>query len=135
MSSRVIYPLQRSGNLLFLRASVRGVGDSSLRIRLLLDTGASYTTIPLKMLEDLGYSANRASIQIPIMTAGGMNRAPRLIVTSFDCLGEHFTDFGVIGLDLPFSPLMSGLLGMDFLSRVGATIDIQKAEIAMTRSQ
>ncbi len=54
MSSRIIYPLQRSGNLLFLCAS-----------------------------------------------------------------------------GLLFNPLMSGLLGMDFLSQAGVTIDIPKAEIIL----
>ncbi len=92
MSSRVIYPLQRSGNLLFLRASVQGANGESLRVRLLLDTGASYTTIPLRVLEDLGYHVSNATAQLPIMTAGGMNRAPRLVVSAFDCPGamEHY---------------------------------------------
>jgi hypothetical protein len=37
MSPRVIYPLQRSGNLLFLRASVNGTNGDFLRVRLLVD--------------------------------------------------------------------------------------------------
>jgi clan AA aspartic protease (TIGR02281 family) len=134
MSSRIIYPLQRSGNLLFLRASVSGINGDSLRVRLLLDTGASYTTLPLKLLEDLGYNPTAATNRISIMTAGGMGRAPTISIAAFDCLGETFTDFSVVALDLPFNPLMSGLLGMDFLTQVGATIDIKKAEIMMARS-
>jgi predicted aspartyl protease len=78
MSPRIIYPLQRSGNLLFLRASVGGSNGDSLRVRLLVDTGASYTTLPLRVLEDLGYDASTARSRIDIMTAGGMGRAPVL---------------------------------------------------------
>jgi predicted aspartyl protease len=129
MSLRIIYPLQRSGNLLFLRASVSGINGDSLRVRLLLDTGASYTTLPIKLLEDLGYSPAAATRRISIMTAGGMGRVPTLPISAFNCLGTIFTDFSIVALDLPFNPLMSGLLGMDVLSRVSATIDIKKAEV------
>ncbi len=134
MSSRVIYPLQRSGNLLFLRASVSGTNNGSIRVRLLIDTGSSYTTLPLKVLEDLGYIPSTATTQVSIMTAGGMNRAPSLSVSAFNCLGQTFNDYSIVALTLPFSPLMSGLLGMDILSQIGAILDIQKAEITLMRS-
>jgi clan AA aspartic protease (TIGR02281 family) len=130
---RVIYPLQRSGNLLFLRASVRGVDGDSLSVRLLVDTGASYTTLPIKVLEDLGYVTSTAPVRVAIMTASGMGRAPYLKIAALNCLGKNLPDFSVVALDLPFNPLMSGLLGMDFLSKMGVTLDIQKAEIIMTR--
>ncbi|GAP94659.1 hypothetical protein NIES2104_11700 [Leptolyngbya sp. NIES-2104] len=68
------------------------------------------------------------------MTAGGMNRAPSLPVLAFNCLGQTFTDLSIVVLNLPFSPLMSGLLGMDVLSQIGAILDIQKAEITLMRS-
>ena len=67
------------------------------------------------------------------MTASGMGRAPVISIATFNCLGETITDFSVVALNLPFNPLMSGLLGMDFLTEVGATIDIKKAEITMER--
>jgi predicted aspartyl protease len=129
MSSRIIYPLQRSGNLLFLRASINGVSGDSLRVRLLIDTGSSYTTLPLKILTDLGYDISAAPSRIAIMTAGGMGRAPMLPIVAFNCLGQIRKDFPIVALDLPFNPLMSGLLGMDFLSQTGVVIDIKKAEI------
>jgi predicted aspartyl protease len=131
MSPRVIYPLQRSGNLLFLRASINGTNGDSLRVRLLVDTGSSYTTLPINLLEDLGYDISTAAKRIAIMTAGGMGRAPVLPISTFNCLGQSFNDFPIVALDLPFNPLMSGLLGMDFLSRIGATIDIKKAQIVV----
>ncbi len=130
MSPRIVYPLQRSGNLLFLRASINGANGDSLRVRLLVDTGSSYTTLPINLLEDLGYDISAAANRrIAIMTAGGMGRAPVLSISMFNCLGQSFSDFPIVALDLPFNPLMSGLLGMDFLNRIGATIDIKAAQI------
>jgi predicted aspartyl protease len=131
MSSRIIYPLQRSGNLLFLRASVGGLQGDPVRLRLLVDTGSSYTTLPLKVLADLGYVVDEQNRRVAIMTAGGMGRAPLVSVASFNCLGESIENFPVVGLDLPFNPLMSGLLGMDFLSRFNLVIDVRRAEIVM----
>jgi predicted aspartyl protease len=129
MSPRIVYPLQRSSNLLFLRASINGANGDSLRVRLLVDTGSSYTTLPINLLEDLGYDISAAANRIAIMTAGGMGRAPVLPISTFNCLGQSFSDFSIVALDLPFNPLMSGLLGMDFLNRIGATIDITAAQI------
>ncbi len=132
MSSRIIYPLQRSGNLFFLRASVSGINGDALRIRLLVDTGSSYTTLPRQVLEDLGYVLSATTPQLSIMTASGMGRAPRLAIAAFNCLGKTQINFPIVALDLPFNPLMSGLLGMDFLSQTAAVIDIKKAEIIMS---
>ena len=134
MSPRTTYPLQRSGNLLFLRASATGLVENDfIQVRLLIDTGSAYTTLLLKLLEDIGYNPSTIDRQIPIMTASGMGRSPVISIATFNCLGKTMTDFSVIALDLPFNPLMSGLLGMDFLSKVGATIDIKKAQITMER--
>ena len=134
MSPRSIYPLQRSGNLLFLHASATGLVENDfIQVRLLIDTGSAYTTLPLKLLENIGYNPSTISRRIPIMTASGMGRAPVISIATLNCLGKTMTEFSVIALDLPFNPLMSGLLGMDFLSKVGAIIDIKKAQITMER--
>jgi clan AA aspartic protease (TIGR02281 family) len=133
MSPRIIYPLQRSGNLLFLRASISGINGDSLRVRLLVDTGSSYTTLPLKVLADLGYDLSTATTPISIMTAGGMERAPIIEIIALNCLGQMLTNFPIVALNLPFNPLMNGLLGMDFLSQTAATINIKKAEMIMER--
>jgi predicted aspartyl protease len=134
MSSRIIYPLQRSGSLLFLRASATGLVENDfIQVRLLIDTGSAYTTLPLQLLEDIGYNLGSVQRRIPIMTASGMGRAPIISIATFNCLGKTMTDFSVVALNLPFNPLMSGLLGMDFLNKVGATIDTRKAEITMER--
>ena len=131
MTSRITYSLQRSGNLLFLRASLRGPDSSMTRVRLLIDTGAAYTTLPTSFLEEIGCEVNDVNRRIPIMMASAVGRAPVIQISEFNCLGKSMIDFPVVALNLPFSPLMSGLLGMDFLSQFGATIDIKKAEITM----
>ena len=54
MSTKKIYRLQRQKDLLWLRGAVGRNQDSPLLLRLLVDTGASYTVIPTLILERLG---------------------------------------------------------------------------------
>ena len=76
MTSRITYSLQRSGKLLFLRASLRGPDSSMTRVRLLIDTGAAYTTLPTSFLEEIGCEVNDVNRRIPIMMASAVGRAP-----------------------------------------------------------
>ena len=43
--------------------------------------------------------------------------------------GRRIEQFAVLGLDLPPSAEVDGLLGMDFLTKVGAVVDVEKREI------
>ncbi len=42
-----------------------------------------------------------------------------LSIAMFNCLGKAFPNFPIVALNLPFNPLMSGLLGMYFLINTG----------------
>jgi predicted aspartyl protease len=46
MSNKKIYRVQRQQNVLWLRAAVGQNQDTPLLVRLLIDTGASYTVLP-----------------------------------------------------------------------------------------
>lgn len=48
MSNKKIYRCNRQHNLLWLRVAVGRSGDTPLLVRLLVDTGASYTVLPTK---------------------------------------------------------------------------------------
>lgn len=129
MSSRRFYRLQKSGNLLLLKANAGGQDCEPITVRLLIDTGSSFTTLPVSVLENIGVDVSQSSKRISIMTGGGVIRAPMSEVPRFNCLGLQTENFTVLAVDLPFNPLVSGLLGMDFLERCGAVIDVRKAEI------
>ncbi|BAU15514.1 hypothetical protein LEP3755_60730 [Leptolyngbya sp. NIES-3755] len=129
MSSKSIYRLQRYGTLFILRAVVMGETEDSRVLRLLVDTGSSFTVLSATILREIGCQADLSTRKISIMAAGGMIQAPTLQVPSFHCLGQQVENFRAIALDLPFNPLVNGLLGVDFLDRCGAVIDIKKSEI------
>jgi clan AA aspartic protease (TIGR02281 family) len=128
---RKIYPLIQWGNLLLLRASLNN--QQELRIvQLLIDTGSSFTVLPSDVLTEIGCNLQQPEQQVSVIAAGGMIRAPKTIVSQFNCLGCLIENFSVVALDLPARSPAAGLLGMDFLMTVGAVIDIKKGEILLS---
>jgi len=125
------YRLQRNGNLLWLKAAVGGISGETAIFRLLVDTGASYTTLPTRPLESLGYSTTQATQTLRLISASGMMSAPVVTVSWFNCLGIRVEDYPVISYTLPTSSFVDGILGMDFLIGHEATIATATAEIRL----
>nr|WP_242038727.1 retropepsin-like aspartic protease [Chroococcidiopsis sp. [FACHB-1243]] len=96
---------------------------------MLVDTGASYTTLPTRPLESLGYSTAQATRTLRLISASGMMNAPVVSVCWFNCLGIRVEDYPVISYTLPTSSFVDGILGMDFLAGYEATIATATAEI------
>ncbi len=129
-----IYQLQRHNSLLTLKAFVADQDGVYRGIRLLLDTGATYTVLPLGFLKELGYDVQSSTPRTQIAAAGGFLQVPRVTIDLFSCLGECERSFSVLAMDLPPSNIISGLLGMDFLLKQKAVIDVDKAEIMIPKS-
>jgi predicted aspartyl protease len=125
------YQVQRQGNLMTLRAYVADGDGVYQGIRLLIDTGATYTVLPVGFLNTLGYDVAGSTQKVQIAAAGGMLQVPRLVVRRFSCLGCVVDDLSVVALSLPIKAGVNGLLGMDFLARYGALIDTGKAAVWM----
>ena len=125
------YRLQRYGKLLMLKATVADTEGIYQSIRLLVDTGATYTVLPASFLRQMGYDVANPLRLVRISAANGVLDVPFLKVDRFCCLGQDVADFSVVALDLPPSAVISGLLGMDFLEAHQALIDTGKAEIVI----
>jgi clan AA aspartic protease (TIGR02281 family) len=90
--------------------------NRALRQRFVIDTGASLTTIPRSIAEDLGLMDSGDYTMRAVYTAGGVREAPevRLPVIAID--GYEIRDVRALVLDIPEQPDL-GLLGFDFLQR------------------
>lgn len=69
------YKLANSGTLLIAKAAIAG-SDSIKILSLLVDTGSSYTIIPVEALESCGCSPAEAKKHLRVITGSGFVVAP-----------------------------------------------------------
>jgi len=117
------YRLELYGRLLIAKAAV-GDQNGTRILKLLVDTGSSFTILPFELLEAIGCNPSLSKDKIRIHTASGLIIAPVVKVAWLNSLGKKLPDFSVVAYTVPFSTLIDGLLGMDFLRTTGAVIDI-----------
>jgi predicted aspartyl protease len=122
------YALTRTGNLLIARAALTGPGGTKV-IKLLVDTGSTYTILPVEVLESIGLSPAESEAHERIATGSGYIIAPKVTVRSLSTLGKEFHRIAVIAHTLPFGGPIDGLLGMDVLCRLKAKIATAKGMI------
>ena len=123
-------PLIRIGTLFAVKASLHGKGGTKV-LTLLVDTGSTYTIIPVEILEAVGCSPVASHDHVRIVTANGVLMVPRIAVDTFFCLGREMEGFRVVGHTLPPAGPIDGLLGMDFLYVIKAKIDLSRGIIEM----
>jgi predicted aspartyl protease len=129
MSSKV-YRAQAYQSLWVVQAAAgSGLIEPSL-VRLLVDTGSSYTVLPSRVLKAMGLDLAQSS-RVSIVAAGGVIQVPVVRIPWLSCLGQRVEDFPVVGLDLPRNAFTSGLLGMDFMKRFGVVIDTASGELRL----
>ncbi len=123
------YHLDRVGPLLLTRAAVHGP-DGTKVIKLLVDTGSSYTILPVEVLQAIGCDPTlRREGEVRLITGSGVVIAPRVSVGWFHVLGQRMEGQQVVAHTIPFSGFFDGLLGMDVLTPLQARIDISKGSI------
>ena len=130
MTSR-IYPVQKSGNLFIVKASIGRSNAPPSILQLLIDTGATQTGLPIDFLRDIGCPTTSTTPQRTITTGNGVIQVPIVQVPWFNCLGQRVEDFPVLALQLPVSRYINGILGMDFLTQFQAVIDTGKGFITL----
>lgn len=130
MSKR--YKAQQVGRLLVVRGAIHG-SEGTKVVRLLVDTGSSFTVLPIEVLESLGYDPAASLRRVRLITASGMVVAPRLQVSRLDTLGHRLTNQDVVAYTVPFGEVFDGLLGMDVLHSIEAQVDVAKRMITVSR--
>lgn len=86
MTNKNIYQLSRYRNLLLVNAAITG-SHNPVRVRLLVDTGSSYTVLRLSLLQAIGYDIQHPISSVKLTTANGMIEVPIVTVSRFNCLG------------------------------------------------
>jgi predicted aspartyl protease len=100
---------------------------------LLLDTGASFTMIHPKIIDNLGYNIDHPLETIKVTGLGSKKTdCPVITTNSFNCIGQKIEPFKVLAdvAKIPKELQCDGILGMDFLKPSGVVISIVDSIIA-----
>ena len=98
-------------------------------VRLLVDTGSSYTILPVEVVEALGCDTHHPLRRVRMVAANGITVAPLVGVPWLHCLGERANNYPVIAHTLPSGAFVAGVLGMDFLCACKASISTHDGRI------
>ena len=96
---------------------------TSRTLKMALDTGATYTMIPLEIAQDIGYDPASIKKRSEISTASGLILVPLITVSEVKALGLGLRNIDVICHSLPSESPVEGLLGLNFLIHLPAFIE------------
>ncbi|PYJ71441.1 MAG: peptidase A2A [Verrucomicrobia bacterium] len=133
MKKGTVRRLERVGNLLAMRAAVTGPNGDVLVLKLLVDTGASYTIVPVEAVERIGCDTVHPISTVRIVSANGVIVSPMVKVVRFSRLGRQFRNVSVVAHTLPSGTFVDGLLGIDLLNRLGTVLDLERGTIHSRR--
>ncbi len=143
MSTDLVYQLERIAypglinpdwkvNYLLIRVkvSVNQRGGTSVTAPLLVDCGATFTSLSPKILETVGCDLSNPLKYVPILTGSGIeNRIPVFQVPWLGYENHTKPNFPVLALDLPKRSPWRGVLGMDFLEQCHGVISFAEGKI------
>lgn len=84
-------------------------------MRLLFDTGATYTMIAPKSALAIGIDPALSQKRLEVITASGVEYLPLVVIPEVECLGIKVKRLDVVCHELPPQSAVEGLLGMNFL--------------------
>jgi predicted aspartyl protease len=114
------------GQAIMVNARINDSGS----VRLLLDTGASVTTINPRVLNQLGVSS-RDAVRGSIRGVTGQADTLFVVVNSIDVNGAKAGPIRVVAHDVDLGQ-SDGLLGRDYLDRFQVSIDNQAGIVTLT---
>lgn len=96
----------------------------------MVDTGASFVTIPYSTVETLGLEDRLSQQQQEVQTAGGPVYANAVTLSSIELQGWVVSDVKALVIDLPNRPGL-GLLGLNFLNRFRLDLQAEKGILTL----
>ena len=121
-----------TGKLIVIPATIEGPRGTTVA-RMLLDTGATMTTVSPEMLDLVGYSPRDGGLRTRVHSAVGEEHGYQLQLAAFSALGVRLDDHLVNVLDLGHEDIADGLIGMNFLNELNYEIRSAEGRILVER--
>ena len=115
---------------IFIQAQVTGP-RRSITIKLLLDTGATKTTIKRSVIINLGLDPERDGYPVKLITGSQTESVQVVTLTRLFALGQNRVGFPVVAHSLPPEANIDGLLGLDFFQGHILTLDFQVGSVTL----
>lgn len=119
-------------DIIVLFAEVSGPSGSRF-IKMLLDTGATYTTIPYEAAVAIGCDPSVSERRVEFITASGIEYAPITNVKSIKAFGFENKNFDIVCHNLPPQSSVEGLLGLNFLTQFNVFLKFLEDTLEVTK--
>lgn len=97
------------------------------KIRMVLDTGATYMMVPWELTEALCLDVDYHKNMVETITASGLEMSPLIKLPEVIIGNSKLKDVYVIVHDLPPKSFVDGLLGLSFLKYFNLNINFQES--------
>jgi predicted aspartyl protease len=114
-----------AGKLIVVQATIVGPRGTTIA-RMLLDTGATMTTVSPDLLDLVGYNPRDGVRRTRVQSAVGEEHGYKLPLAAFTALGFTLNDHLANVFDLGHEDIADGLIGMNFLNQFN--YEIRSAE-------
>mgnify|MGYP001576280366 CR=1 len=100
-----------------------------LSLKMIVDTGATYTIIPVEAAVAIGYDPSRSPRKIEITTGSSIEYVSIVSVPKFRAFGIEIRNMKAVCHNLPPESPVDGLLGLNFLRQAKIAIDFSQSAI------
>lgn len=114
LSDMAKIPLNLEETVIFIEVIFTG-SRATKALRMILDTGATITTIPIESAIAIGCDPAKSKRRIEMITASGTEYAPIITIPKIQFLGFTLRNLDAICHNLPPQSIGSGLLGLNVL--------------------
>jgi clan AA aspartic protease (TIGR02281 family) len=104
----------------------------TVRVDLIFDTGAAFTSLSRSVVKIIGYDPALAKERQEIITANGVLDVPKLRVESITVGDIEAKEVDVICHDIPELVEVRGLLGLSFLKHFRTVIDYKEGYLEIS---
>jgi clan AA aspartic protease (TIGR02281 family) len=130
--AKIPIDIDNKTNVIVLKILLKGKRDFRM-IKMVLDTGASISTIPTETALAIGCDPAKAKKRIEMITASGTEYVPVVIIPEIRFLGFSLRNIETACLNLPPQSAVSGLLGLNVLRHFDILLKFRSKILEVTK--
>ena len=109
------------------------IKDRMARLKMALDTGATYIMIPWDVAETLGLEPGLSKEKTEMITVSGVEKTPIVTLEAVSVAGNEIRNIKALVHDLPPKSYVDGLLGLSFLKNFNIYLNFEQGFLELTR--